>query len=87
MDCALATRDSSRVKVNGHLMGSHLVLWVATSTVSPNAWSLVTFEHFKEGLSSSCLHSAGNTIGRDAVDPDHLVIHFDSAIGRGGTKH
>ena len=78
---ALGTVDTRRVEIKGHLMGPHLVLLVSAAAVSPDTWRPVPLQDFKERLAWVGLVAPGDTIGWNTVDPDHLVVHLDAAVG------
>lgn len=82
MHGTLCAVNSSRVEIDWHLEGPHLVFLVTTSAVGPDAGCLVSLEHFEETLTGASGVATGNTIGRHAVDPDNMVRHFDATIGR-----
>ena len=90
---ALSTADAGRVEVEGNLMSTHLVLFIAAFAVSPDARRAMTLKNLKQTLTCMGSHTTGNTIRRHAVDPNDLVCHLNSTIrgrrskGTATTKH
>ena len=61
-------------------MGSHLVLLVTTFAIGVDTWCLVPIHYFKQRFSCEGLVASWNTIGRDNIDPDDLVVDLDATI-------
>ena len=86
MDSALTAGDSSAVIIERHLVRLHRVLIVTAVAVSPDAGSLVPLEHFHEALTSFASHTSGNTIRRNAVNPDDLICDLNAAALSSGSQ-
>ena len=80
MNGTLCAVHTCTIEVDRHLVGSHRVFLVTTLAVSPDARGSMALKHFEKALTSIGSHASGNTIGRNAVDPNDLIGHLNSAI-------
>ena len=78
MDGALGAVDTCAEGIIRDLMGSHLVLHITTFAIWVNTGHLVPVHDLEEGLAGASGHASGDTILRNAIDPDYMVGHFNT---------